>query len=398
VSVVLRVPGVLSALLSSCIAQIPMGALGLLLVLHTRDVTGTYASGGGVAAAYALALGVSNPVLARLADRRGPIGLLLVGAPIAAAAIVLQAALPDDAPLVARIGLAAVTGATQPPIGAFRRRLWPVLVPDDDARHRLYATEGVLLEIVYVLGPVVVVAGVGSWSTSAALILCGAAILTGNVAFSRHPAIRRLTGAPSGGHGLVGALRGPGVLVATVVFLFLGFGVGSTEVGVPAALEAMGDRGLTGLALGLWGAGSALAGVVVARSGVPRRPAQRLLVLAGAWGLGHAAIALAGSPLVLCVLALVAGATISPTFTVINGLLDRLALPGTLTEAFTWVSTGMVVGAAAGGALAGHLVESASPAAGLALGGVGLLGAAVAGATQGILRGDARPAAVAAAD
>ena len=48
-SVVLRVPGVLSALITSCIAQIPMGALGLLFILHTRDVTGDYAAGGVVA-------------------------------------------------------------------------------------------------------------------------------------------------------------------------------------------------------------------------------------------------------------------------------------------------------------------------------------------------------------
>jgi MFS family permease len=371
-----------------------MGALGLLLVLHTRDVTGTYAAGGGVAAAYALALGVSNPILARVADRRGPVGVLVFGAPIATTAILLQAVLADGAPLAARVALAALAGATQPPVGAFRRRLWPVLVPDADTRHRLYAAEGVLLEIVYVLGPVAVVGGIGSWSTSGALVLCAAAILLGNGLFSRHPAIRRLQGTPSGGHGAIGALRAPGVLVTAGVFLFLGVAVGSTEVGVPAALEEMGDRSLTGLALGLWGGGSAVAGIVVARTAAPRRPAHRLLVLAALWSAGHAAIAIAGSPLVLCVLVLLAGATISPTFTVINGLLDRLALPGTLTEAFTWVSTGMVVGSAAGGALAGHLAESASPAAGLALGGVGLIGAALVAVTQRTLAGDVRPAAV----
>src|ERR671939_612423 len=129
-SAVLRIRGVPAALLTSCVAQLPMGALGLLLILHVRDVTGTYAAGGAVAAAYALSLGLSNPLLARVADRRGPRTVLLAGAPLSAAAIGAQALVPEGAPLVLRLALAAVTGAAQPPVGSLRRRLWNVLVED----------------------------------------------------------------------------------------------------------------------------------------------------------------------------------------------------------------------------------------------------------------------------
>src|SRR3954465_13362051 len=105
-----------------------MGALGLLLILHGADVTGTYTAGGAVAAAYALALGGSNPLLARAADRRGPRRVLLVGAPVSAAAMAARALPPDGAPLLVRILNAALAGAAQPPVGALRRRLWNVLV------------------------------------------------------------------------------------------------------------------------------------------------------------------------------------------------------------------------------------------------------------------------------
>src|SRR5919206_631264 len=134
-SAVLRIRGVPAAFLTSCIAQLPMGALGLLLILHVRDVTGTYAAGGAVAAAYTLALGASNPLLARAADRRGPRAVLVAGAPVCAAAIVAQALLADGAPLVVRLVLAVVAGAAQPPVGALRRRLWNVLVDDAELRH-----------------------------------------------------------------------------------------------------------------------------------------------------------------------------------------------------------------------------------------------------------------------
>jgi predicted MFS family arabinose efflux permease len=377
VSVVLRVPGVLSALITSCIAQIPMGALGLLFILHTRDVTGDYAAGGVVAGVYALVLGITNPVQARLADRRGQVGVLVLGAPVCAAAIVAQAVLPDDAPVWLRVVLAGVAGAAQPPVGSFRRRVWNVLITDDDLRHRAYATEGALLEFVYILGPVAVVAGVGSWSHTGAMVLCAVAILVGNLAFARHPAVRTLEGVPPTGHGFVGALRAPGVVVAAVVFLTLGVAVGAAEVGVPAALEEMQDRSLTGIALGLWGLGSMLGGIAMSRTQAPARPVRRLALFVAAWGVLHGLLAVASSPLVLCVGLLAAGATIAPTFTVLNGLLDQIALPGTLTEAFTWTSTGMMVGSAAGGALAGHLADSASAAAALAIGGVGVLGAVV---------------------
>ena len=42
------------------------------------------------------------------------------------------------------------------------RALWPTLLATADRRHAAYALEGVALEVVYICGPVVIVAGVGS--------------------------------------------------------------------------------------------------------------------------------------------------------------------------------------------------------------------------------------------
>src|SRR5689334_4404003 len=118
---VLRTPGVLSLFVASCVARLPMGAIGLLLVLHTQALTGSYAAGGLAAGAYALALGLSNPVLGRVADRRGQTLLLRAGAPVAAAAIVAVALLPAGAPQGAIVACAVVAGLAQPPVGACMR-------------------------------------------------------------------------------------------------------------------------------------------------------------------------------------------------------------------------------------------------------------------------------------
>ncbi|MGX6449991.1 hypothetical protein ACVU7I_18295, partial [Patulibacter sp. S7RM1-6] len=273
-----------------------------------------------------------------------------------------------------RMALAALAGAAQPPVGALRRRAWNVLVPDPAERHRAYATEAVLGEIVYLLGPIAIVSGIGSVSVPGALGFCAAAILLGNLAFSRLEPVRALApGAVRGRHGLLGALRSRGLLVAVALYGTFGITVGAIEVGVPAALEAMGNRALTGLALGAWGVGSMLGALVVTRTGTPRRPVRRLAAVSAAWGVLHGVLAFAGVPLVLVALLLVAGATIAPAMTVVNVLVDRLAPPGTLTEAVTWTSAGMTVGIAAGGAVAGHLVDGVSPGAALGLGAVALL-------------------------
>src|SRR4051795_10729643 len=84
---VLRSPGVLPLFLASCVARLPMGALGLLLVLHTHDLTGSAGGGALATGVYLVALGVSAPLLARLVDRRGQTAVLLVGALVEAAAI-----------------------------------------------------------------------------------------------------------------------------------------------------------------------------------------------------------------------------------------------------------------------------------------------------------------------
>jgi hypothetical protein len=392
---VLRTPGVLSLFAVSCVARLPMGALGLLLVLHTQQLTGSYAKGGLASGAYALALGVSNPLLARTVDRRGQTVVLRTGAPLAAAAIVALALLPDDAPLGAILALAAAAGISQPPIGACMRTLWPELLPDDrDARHAAYSLESVVIEIVYICGPLAIVAGIGSWSAPAAILACAGFILAGDLTFSANPVSRAWRPHPEREDARGGALRGGGVRVLVGVFALCGLAVGAVEVTVPAALDGMGHRNLTGLLLGAWGLGSMLAGIAVARAGASAEPARRLALLLGGWGIAHAAIGAAGAPLTLTILLLVAGATIAPTIVVANGMLDGLAPAGTLTEAFTWTATGMVGGSAAGSALAGALVEVASPGVAMAmLGGGGVLaGLLVRAAATGPLRTAPAPA------
>lgn len=373
---VLHAPGARALFLASCVARLPMGAVGLLIVLHTKQLTGSYASSGIATAAYALGLGLSNPLLARLIDARGQTVVLRTGAIAAAAAIATLAALPAGVPVAAIALSAALVGAFQPPVGAAMRSLWPTLLPDAAARQSAYALESVALEFVYICGPVLIVAGIGSWSLRIAIAACGVFVLVGDLAFSAHP-LSRAWRAPAGrAPGAAGALRGPGVRVLIAAFALAGLSIGAVEVAVPAGLDAAGQADSTGLVLALWGIGSMAGGFAVSRMAparaAPRRLARVLVVL----GATHALVGLGAGSASYGALLLLAGASIAPMFVCANGMLDRLAPSGTMTESFTWLSTGLTAGLALGSAIAGTLADTASPGVALAVLGAGGVAAA----------------------
>ena len=141
--------------------------------------------------------------------------------------------------------------------------------------------------------------------------------------------------------------------------------------------------------LGLWGLGSLIGGLVASRLGGGARTAGGLVLILGALGAGHAALALAGSPARARLLILLAGSTIAPAFATIYAMVDAVAPRGTATEAFAWLATASAVGASIGAAAAGSVVDVAGGPAAFAVAG---LAAAVA-AGIAILRARTLPGA-----
>ena len=157
ISSLLRVPGFTRLFLASMAGRLPASALGLVLILHVRGLTGSFAAGGAVAGAYALANGVTGPLLGRLVDRRGQGVVLVPAALVSSAAIVAVALLPRGAAVAPAIALAAVAGGAFPPLGPCLRTLWPAMLGDDAGRmHAAFSLEAAALEATYIVGPVVI--------------------------------------------------------------------------------------------------------------------------------------------------------------------------------------------------------------------------------------------------
>jgi MFS family permease len=358
----------------SIVARLPLPMLSIGLLVHTERLTGSFAVAGVVTAVFAGALGLGGPLLGRVVDRRGHAAVLLPSSVIAAAALVAVALLPEGVPAAAPIALAALLGVSVPPVGACLRTLLPGLV-GDGSLEAAYATESTVNELTFIAGPPLVLLVGAAWSTGAALVAAALLLVVATVAFAAHPTSRGWHPAPVVARPRGGSLHSAGMRTLVLALGAVGVAFGAVEVAVAAAADGLGATAAAGPLLGVWGAGSLLGGIVIARS----RRSPSLGVLLAALAAGHLAlVAGTGSVVALAALLTLAGATIAPTYARIYAMVEDVAPTGTITEAFAWLGTAVAIGAAVGAALAGSLADAAGPAATFALAGAaGVVGAAV---------------------
>ncbi|HEU4975400.1 MAG TPA: MFS transporter [Baekduia sp.] len=392
---VLRAPHARAFLLSEIPVRLPIGINGLAIVLFMHAHADSYAAAGAVAAGFGAALGLTSPVIARLVDRRGlrrvvvPLGILH-----ALAMVGLVLAGLGGAPVVVCAALAMAAGGLLPPLGSITRSLWPRILGDeaDDLMGTALAMEGVLIELIFVAGPLLVAAIAAFANPAAALLLSAALFVSGLALYLVQPPVRAWTvSAHAGSHGLFGALRSPGIRTLALVVVPMGFCFGAIEVTVPAFSEDMGSRELSGLLIALWSVGSAIGGLAYGARAWSGPVGRRYARLAAVLPLGYLPLAAAPSVAVMAGLVVLAGVCIAPTLTAGNQIAGDVAPLGAETEAYTWPVMALVVGISIGNWSAGAIVEASGwRTACLAAAGGATLAALLAGTRWRTL--DHRPA------
>jgi predicted MFS family arabinose efflux permease len=349
---------------ASIVARLPLAMLTIGMLVHVQHVTGSFAAAGLVSGTLAVAQGAGGPALGRLVDRRGQTAVLLATALVSGAGLMTTAALPADAPLPALIALAAVIGFATPPVGPCMRALLPGMVDGPDEQRGAYAVDSAAVELTWVSGPPLVLLTGALLSTGAALIVAGAILALSTALFAASPVSRAWRPEPATTAERTGALRSPGVLTLVLALGGAGLLFGATEVAVTAAAEGLGGTAAAGPLLGLWGIGSLLGGIVVARAGGGARTGAGLAALLAALAASHLALAAATeSVAALGAVIVVAGSMIAPTCASAYAMVDAAAPAGTTTEAFAWLATAIAIGTSAGAAAAGAVAEVSGPAA-----------------------------------
>ena len=254
---------------------------------------------------------------------------------------------------------AVVAGAALPQLPAAMRSLWGMLVPDEERRRTAYALVSIMFEVSVIGAPVIVAVVVSLASPSAAVLVALALSVGGALAFSGTHASRRWRGEPHD-VGWLGPLEASGMRVTLVVLTLFGVAVGIIQVAAPAFMAERGSAAQGGLLLAALSGGSLVGGIVYGARTWPGTPRRQLVALMAGLAAAYCLLALAGVPIVLAALLAVCGLLLAPTTVVGSALLDRVAPPGTATEAFTVMVMGIVAGTAAGNGLGGAIVEGAS--------------------------------------
>lgn len=360
-----RIPGARVLLVASILGRLPVGMAPLALVLLVEDATGAYAPAGAAVAFYALTNALVGPGLGRLADRIGPVPVLLattVAYPLATAAVLVTVLAGAPSWLIWLAS--AALGACLPPLTATVRSVWADLTapPAERLREPALALETTAFEVVFVLGPLLVGGVVAIASPVGAFVAAAALAAAGTLAVALGRATRAWRPHPDRPHvrGLGPAIA-PGMPLLLAVAAGLTFAFGIVGVAVPAfaslhASEAAADS-VAGLLLGVWGVGSVVGGVWFGTRRFAAPLTTQWAVTLGAVAAGMTLLVAVRTVPLMAVVLVLGGLTLAPALTVENALVARIAPTGMVNEAYTWVATIAFAASAAGAAVAGVAVD-----------------------------------------
>jgi MFS family permease len=329
-------------------ARFPNGMMSLAILLHVEQQTGSYGSAGLVLAATSVGQAIAGPITSRWMGVWGMRRVLTLTLSVCLVAVLGLALLPLDVPGYMVLGM--VAGLSTPPVQAAVRTIYPKLVNSSNLTP-LFSLDASLQEIIWVLAPVVITLVSTQIGTAEGLLLVAIILVGGGAWFILSPEVGRVR-IPRSRNALGKVVLKPPVLLATVIgFLLIG-ACSAVEVGVVATFEH--GSLAAGLVLAVFSAGSLAGGLAFGHIPIgPWAMARRLLIVT--IGLGLTMVMLnvfwLGGTLIL------AGIGIAPALAVLFAITSASVKFSETAEAFGWAGTGQLIGAAAGSAVAGFLVD-----------------------------------------
>ena len=372
---VLRVPAFRKAELISLLARIPQYGFGVTLTLHVVQTLGmSYTAAGLVAAVYTVAAAIAAPWRGRLLDRLGLRRTLLPSLIIVPLVWGVAPFLPYWLLIVA----CAVGGLFSLPLFSLIRQIVVAAAPEG-ARRTALSLDSVLVEINFMIGPLLAILAITSFGTRPTLIaltvlssLGGAllALVNPPLVPAREPGDDSVPlPAPPRREWL-----SPSVLGVYGAVLSAGIVLSGTDVSLVAALRSFGRTELLGLVITVWCAGSAVGGLVY---GAWHRSIPASILLTGLAALTLPVAAAANIPAIFIIVA-VAGLFCAP---LISATVDEVSgrVPESVRgEAMGWHGSALTAGSSLGPPIIGIVLDTFGWRAGfLATGGIGLVVAAL---------------------
>jgi MFS family permease len=343
-------------LTTSMIGRLPTAMATLAVLLLIRGQGGSYTLAGGLAALFTAGAGIGQPMLARIVDRLGQWQVLLASAATSTVAFVVLAVTGAHHPVVSAFA-AAVAGLATPPLEPCLRSLWPHVVSDGPVLRAAFSLDVGVQELVFVVGPLLSVAGVALIGHGGGVLACAVFGLLGTLGFTATRTSRdwRPTPSTSDTHG--SPLR-HGVLVRVfLVALAAGVPVGALAIVAAAFADRHHASSITGWALAANAFGALLAGLYGAVRPISSAGARALTAAGLALAVGYLPLALPLPVAAWIPAAAVAGLALPVVLTLVFQRVQLLCPPNLLTEANAWVVTAFGLGAAVAALLAGIVTD-----------------------------------------
>ncbi|MEU4826515.1 MFS transporter [Actinomadura citrea] len=350
------------------LGRLPNGMGMLAVVLHVRADDGGYPLAGTLAAILGLSTAAGQPVLGRAMDRFGQPRVLLPAACASAAGFALLAAV-GAAPLPVAVAAVSAAGFATPPLEAGLRALWPDVLDGPEQVDAAYALDAAAQELLFTVGPLLVVAA-AVVNTETALLITGALGIAGTLVVALSGPSRRWRGEPRASD-WAGPLRSPGLRVLLLSLACAGIALGVYSVAVVAYAENLGRDLASGLLLACMAGGALTGGIAYGARPWAGAAHRRLPWLLAALAAGYIPLVLAPGLPVMSVLAFVSGVFLAPVLACSFTLVDRLAPAGTVTEAFAWIVAAIGAGSSVGSFVSGVGQDAAGVPGAFAGAGVG---------------------------
>ena len=352
--------------LTSVLPRLPAGINGLSLTLLVQSLYDSFGIGGTVSAAYLMALGIASPLLGRFVDQRGPrMALVPFGIAHAIAIVLLVfAALQKISPSLLMI-FAFAAGMTFPPVSMTVRAMWRKSKLPDNTKQLGFALEGVIMESIFVCGPLIVSFFLLMKSPASALIFSAVMMLIGITFFARSGAIERWGEVELAERHWLGPLKLSGVRRALMVSMLLGATFGLQELSMMAVSKAAGYEASVGWLFAAYSVPSAIAGLMYGTRQFAW-PLNRQMAIGHVWIAAFSLLLAYTTSLWWFALGCaVCGVAVGPAITASQMQLGKLVPAEYSTEAFTWSMTLFMVALGGAFSIGGWLVEHFGVGAGM---------------------------------
>jgi MFS family permease len=349
----LKTPGVARLIAAQLTARFPNGMLSLAYLLHIEHLFHSYGAAGLVLAATSIGQAIAGPLTSRWMGRWGMRPVLILTTIVCALSMAVVAFAPLM-PLAGYMVFGFIGGLSTPPVQPAVRTIYPKVVT---ARQLppLFSLDASAQEIIWIAAPVVVTFVSVQVSTVLGIAIAIVFLVGGGAWFISSPELGQVR-IPRSKRKLGVVLTRPPVLLATVVgFLLIG-ACSAVEAGVVATFGEGGPQ--SGFVLAMWAVASLIGGLTLGNLPIgPRALAGRMLVVA----IGTTLAIFAWDFWSLSITLLIAGLCIAPALAVMFAIVSASVRFSDTAEAYGWIGTGQLIGAAAGSAIAGFLIDSAGP-------------------------------------